>query len=141
MFSPIFVFLFVTLLAIGGCGPGGEGARPHFAEARTYVRLTSEFPTPEACIEYQRQNPIFNCWHTLELCPDGYATFLVTDIVNVGDYEIIDNTVIAQFPVGDVPPEIEFTIEADGSMVAESLGSRPFVLDPQPMYPPYCPQP
>jgi hypothetical protein len=100
-----------------------------FGEPRTYRRLAGNFTTEAECVAYQQQQPIFNCWQTLDLCPDGDAFLIVTDIVNVGTYEVGDAVISTTFESGDVPELVDFAIDVDGNLVAEDLGTRTWERD------------
>jgi hypothetical protein len=67
------------------------------------------FADPDDCPD----DPLFNCTPTIELCPDGEAIMLVTDILNTGTHERRGATVVTEWEVGDVPPSIELTISGD----------------------------
>lgn len=67
-------------------------------------------------------DPKYNCSADLELCDDGRAFALVTDIANAGDYTESDTTITASFGSGDVPQVVVFSIQADGSLIDDWLG-------------------
>ncbi len=76
------------------------------------------FYEPENC----PNDPLFNCTADLELCPDGRAFALVTDIVNAGNYTETAGTISVTWGPGDLPAEIVFSQETDGSLVDDWNG-------------------
>ena len=62
-------------------------------------------------------DPLFNCTADLALCDDGRAVILVTDIINDGTYTQSGETIAAAWGAGDVPAQVEFTLQSDGSLI------------------------
>jgi hypothetical protein len=60
----------------------------------------------------------FNCSQILKFGPDGTVLAVFTDIMNAGNYEIIDHKIIAKFDPdrGDSPAEVPFSILSDSSI-------------------------
>lgn len=79
-------------------------ATTRFPEARTYE--SAVFETQVECEQAQSQG--INCYRVLDLCPDGSAFVMVTDIVNPGTYTRSGTTIEGSFPVGDVPETMTF---------------------------------
>lgn len=68
-------------------------------------------------------DPLFNCFPQLELCPDGRAFLLWTDILNRGTYAETDGVVEATFEAGDVPERINFTLRDGGQALEDDWRS------------------
>ena len=67
-------------------------------------------------------DPIFNCSADLTLCQDGSSYILVTDIINEGTYIETETTIFSNWEFGDVPPEISFTVQSDGTLTDDVYG-------------------
>lgn len=117
----------LSLLLLGaslalGCGDdagtsaGADAATAPDASAPESVRYESPFyEDPADCPD----DPLFNCTPSLELCADGTATMLVTDIINGGIHEREGEIIATEWGPGDVPPEIGFTASDDGALLTD----------------------
>ena len=103
------------LLPLFACGadpsPGSPDAgQPDAQPPELRFFQHSLFTEPGDCPD----DPEFNCYPSVELCSDGRAVMMVTDIVNGGTYTKNDGTVTTSWPSADVPSQIVFQTTADG---------------------------
>ena len=124
----LFAIVLVSAFA-AGCGdeepkaagadaaPGGADAAAPDAAAAAAAHGLYEHRLPD-CVS----DGLTNCAPSIELCPDGSATMLVTDIANGGTYTVEGDEITARFEVGDVPDVIVFTRSDDaGTLVDDWL--------------------
>ena len=119
------VIVFASVLA-AGCGdgepeiagadaaPAGADASPPDAAAASSVHGLYEHQLPD-CVS----DGLVNCAPSIELCPDGSATMLVTDIANGGTYTEEGDAITARFEAGDVPDVIVFTRSDGGGVLVD----------------------
>jgi hypothetical protein len=113
----------LTTLLIGlalGCGGGGDAdvdAGNQAADASNSTRYFEHalFENPEDCPD----DLTFNCYPGIELCDDGSAHLLVTDIMNGGTYVEDSTAIVATFDGGDVPATMIFTPSTDGRTLTD----------------------
>lgn len=96
--------LLLTLLLCGCDATGPDSSQ--FAEPRYY--LSPVYGTCEGAQE-------FPCQQIAVFCPDGTATFTVTDIMNSARYSIRGGLLTMRFPRpgGDVRGPVVFQVSAD----------------------------
>lgn len=107
----------------------------YVSQPTRYSRPAGGFPDFESCEETREPGSLFNCAHTVDLCPDGRAQLVFTDIINPAAYELFDRRIdVWLVGAGDVPEEMTFAIQADGSLVSTEVGERPFTRESPPRY-------
>ena len=90
-----------------------EGTQRWFTENRTYSHHL--FITEKACLDAQRGGMFFNCSQTAELNLDGTASVMLTDIMDIGTYEVSDNTVTINLrEASDAPSKMTFIVDRTG---------------------------
>jgi len=110
--SPLISLALITLC--GACGGSAVTGTPDAgiaADAALSANRSFEHPfyeDPADCPD----DPLFNCTADLELCGDGRAVMLVTDIVNDGTYTEADGVIVTEWDGGDIPARIAFSIES-----------------------------
>jgi hypothetical protein len=87
-------------------------APAHFQAHTEFKRAL--FATDKACEDAMRHFGV-NCFQEISLEPDGSASVIVTDILNVGTYTIDDGslTVTLESLDGDPGTKLHFTLRAD----------------------------
>ena len=112
--------------------PASEGAP--FPEARVYAFAL--FDTPEECDELVAQG--VNCYQTVDFCPSGEATIVVTDILNRGTYSVSGATITASWETGDVPSDMGFTLDEDTDTLVDDLAANVWERQSGPEWQPNC---
>ena len=91
---------------------------PHFADVRVYAHAW--YATQQECDQAIRNG--INCYQVLELCPDGMATLMLTDILNIGSYQRSGNAIETTWPTpGDTPDSVDFTHDAVNDTLTDQL--------------------
>jgi hypothetical protein len=100
-------------------------------EPTRYSRVPPEFEDEASCLEAFDGELIFSCGQSLDLCPDGRVSMVMSDVINEGTYTIMGHELTARFELhADVPEQVTFTIRADGSLQALAVfGERWFAID------------
>jgi hypothetical protein len=80
-----------------------------FAEDRVYSY--DIYATEQECTDAMALG--LNCYQVVEFCADGEAALMLTDIINPGTYSLAPNLVTAEFPGGDAPGTMVFTLTGD----------------------------
>ena len=102
-------------------------AAKSFPEERTYVHHL--FRTQQVCKDAQNGHMWMNCNQTIQLRPDGTASVMLTDIMNIATYEITGkNLVIKSTQPGDMAEKMEFTVDSTERNLV-SKGSSPQIWE------------
>lgn len=105
----------------GSGGTGGGGTT--FDEPTVFAHLVEPFETEAECEAAQDPEFFFNCWQILELCPDGSAGALLTDIVGSGTYARGDGVIETTWDgAAELPPEVTFTILSETDIEDDAYG-------------------
>lgn len=91
-----------------------------FPESRNYQRLVGDFKTVEECEQYKRDTGSwFNCFQQIGFEPDGSATVVLTDIMNLASYRIVEGQRIEveSARTGDMPDQMEFLQMKDSEII------------------------
>ena len=73
------------------------------------------FQTPQDCKNAQAGGRWFNCEQVINFKPDGHATVMVTDIMNMATYSIEGNQVVVKRTgAGDISEQMKFVIDHTG---------------------------
>ena len=80
-----------------------------FAEDRVYVH--SIYSTQQECDDALALGEY--CFNTVEFCADGQAGLVLTNMLVPGTYALAPNEVTAEFPGGDAPGTMVFTLTGD----------------------------
>lgn len=83
-----------------------------FLEDRSYTYEL--FPTPEACLGAREESGrFFNCSQDVSFFKNGQVTLMMTDIMDVGTYEILGSQVIISFKnPSDAPSRMVFQMDS-----------------------------
>jgi len=79
---------------------------------------------PGRCIDGEKVDvfQLENCIQSVVFKADGLAEITLTDIINLGHYSIIGDTIFASFDSIDVPSIINFKILDDDSLLDDQFG-------------------
>jgi hypothetical protein len=88
--------------------------------------------TPEGCAALMARD--INCDQIVEFCADGTAWFLVTDIVNKGQFEFVAGTASVAFDASNkepgLPDVIGFGVSSDESLLRDGWLGVDWAIDP-----------
>jgi hypothetical protein len=120
----------------------GEDDPTYVTQPSRYSRPPGNFPDVESCLATREPGSLFNCSLTVDLCPDGRAEVVFTDILNTARYGIYgDRVELRLVGAGDIPDEMTFTIQPDGALISMDGDGKPFALESPPRYPIYACEP
>ena len=70
------------------------------------------------------QDPDFfiNCYQVLELCPDGSASLMLTDVIDPGTYQRDAEAITTMWGDGGAPSEIVFDVVSPTELVDDAYG-------------------
>lgn len=128
--KPLILFVGLAALGCGGGDEDGGGGAETGADADVETGADASgaataryehplFEDPADCPD----DPLYNCTPVLELCADGKAVMLVTDIVNTGTYERAGDVITSKWDVGDVPSDIVFAVSEGGQVLTDDWRS------------------
>ena len=124
--APMRLRLILALAALSACDSAALFDAPHtYAFDLVEAQTGTPAETPAACDAVQPDPEFYvNCWQTLTLCPDGRATFIVTDIQNLGRYRLDGSALVVSFEgPSEVGPRAAFQLADDRqSAVYEETG-------------------
>jgi len=106
----------VVLLVLAGCSTADSTGEPVTALSNRSFEVP--LANPEDC----PADPVINCTSDLLLCEDGSSILLFTDVVNTGTYEQTGSRIVTSWRPGDIPPQIVFTVQRDGTLNDDLFG-------------------
>src|SRR5688572_10671596 len=83
----------------------------HFFKDKERQYTRSLFATQKECEEAQKMG--INCFQSVEFFPDGKVLLMVTDIMNIGTYQIQGQKALLEMQAGEVPRRISYSIATD----------------------------
>ena len=92
----------------------------------------SLFETEEKCREHQENHDTwFNCFQIVRFMPDGTATMLLTDIMNMATYKLDlekNSIFLKSLGSGDMPKSIKFNISPNKRAIIETINFKVWEL-------------
>lgn len=123
----------------GGAGGEGGGTPATFPERRAYAHLVEPFETEEECIAAQDPEFFINCYQVVELCTDGSAYLMLTDIIDRGTYVRGDGAIETTWEgASGAPPSVTFTVTSETTLVDDAYDLE-WTLDEEGIHALGCP--
>jgi hypothetical protein len=92
-----------------------EAATAAFDEARVYI--SEVFDSQEECDQALTQG--LNCLRVLEVCSDGEAVVMLTDIVTPGQCQLDSGVLSCQWHNGDAPDTMQFNYDVSNDELTD----------------------